>query len=181
MAASEENAMRSASGEKQGTGSGGEVWRGDTTSYLVECLSSHDVDELLRRDDSITIEVGAIDHLFQLGLSHRLTELTGNTKKIVQSDGTRIIVIEQTEHLQDIILVITIRLNRERKKRDNQRSESRINRKIVPICMVLSPSFVVVVCCPLFVCVAVARVYGFVVGVGVWCDRTILAVIISRN
>merc|ERR1719350_1875122 len=68
----------------------------------------HDAQELLLIDLTVAITIGLIDHLLQLFIGHALTQLLCNALQVLEGDLARLIVIEETECLQDFILGIAI-------------------------------------------------------------------------
>merc|ERR1712187_359893 len=68
----------------------------------------HDTQKLLLVYFSITVAVGLIDHLLKLLVCHTFAKLLCNAFQILERDLACLIVIEQTERLQNLVLGVTV-------------------------------------------------------------------------
>merc|ERR1719265_594482 len=69
----------------------------------------HDTQEFLLVDLAIAITVSFIDHFLQLFVSHPLTKLLGHTLQVLEGDLSRLVIIEQTECLEDLVFWVTVK------------------------------------------------------------------------
>ena len=77
---------------------------------LVQTGLLHDADEFFLADFAITITVGFINHLLQLLIRHVLTQLLSDTLEVPERDLAGLVVVEQTEGLNDLLHRITLTL-----------------------------------------------------------------------
>merc|ERR1712039_336867 len=68
----------------------------------------HDPQELFLIDLTISIAVRLVDHLLELLVGHALTQLLGNALQVLEGDLAGLIVVKQTESLQDLVLRVAI-------------------------------------------------------------------------
>mmetsp|Transcript_67843 Transcript_67843/g.147829 ORF Transcript_67843/g.147829 Transcript_67843/m.147829 type:complete len:236 (-) Transcript_67843:56-763(-) len=68
----------------------------------------HDAQELLLVDLAVTIAVGLIDHLLQLLICHAFAQLLGHSLQILEGDAASLIVVEESEGLQDLVLRVAV-------------------------------------------------------------------------
>merc|ERR1719310_2031678 len=57
---------------------------------------------------SPSITVGLVNHLLELLIGHVLTELLGNTLQVLEGDLARLVIVEETEHLDDLLAGVTV-------------------------------------------------------------------------
>merc|ERR1711918_308782 len=81
-------------------GSSSQVLRG---SHGASCA-----EELLLVDLTVTITVGLVDHLLKLLVGHVLAELLGHALEVLERDLASLIVVEETEHLNDLLAGVTV-------------------------------------------------------------------------
>jgi len=75
---------------------------------LREATALHDAEELVLVDLAITIAVSLVNHLLELLVGHVLTELLGDTLQILEGDLASLVVIEEAEHLHDLLAGVTV-------------------------------------------------------------------------
>merc|ERR1719375_1964512 len=68
----------------------------------------HDPKELLLVHFSISIAVSFVDHLLKLLVGHALAKLLCHALQILEGDLSRLVIVKQTECLQDLILRVAI-------------------------------------------------------------------------
>merc|ERR1712066_33299 len=68
----------------------------------------HDAQELLFVDLPISVSVGFVDHLLQLLVGHPLAEFLCDPLQILEGDLACLVVIEETEGLQDLVFGISV-------------------------------------------------------------------------
>merc|ERR1712178_489699 len=66
-------------------------------------LLLHDAVELVNVDLTITIAISLVDHVLELLIVDVLTELLSNTSKVAEGDLVGVVVIEELEHLLDVL------------------------------------------------------------------------------
>jgi len=91
----------------------GKTKRGTPLAYFVRCISDeslfgHDVVEIIRGNCRVSVGVGTVNHLLQLLVRHSFAKLAGDASEVADRDGTCAIVVEETEHLVDILAGVTI-------------------------------------------------------------------------
>merc|ERR1719161_94531 len=80
----------------------------------IKCIDSeevgllHDPEELLLVHLTITVTICLVDHFLKLLISHPLSQLLGNTLKVLERDLARLIVVKEAESLQDLVLRIAV-------------------------------------------------------------------------
>merc|ERR1719443_1518965 len=70
--------------------------------YSEEVSLLHNAQELLLVNLTITVTVGLINHFLELLICHALTKLLGNTLQVLEGDLASLVVIKQTECLEDL-------------------------------------------------------------------------------
>merc|ERR1719263_1609946 len=68
----------------------------------------HDTEELLLVNFSITVAVCLINHLLKLFVRHSLSELFGDSLKILEGDLASLVIVEEAEGLEDLVLGVTV-------------------------------------------------------------------------
>merc|ERR1712147_391294 len=71
-------------------------------------LLLHDAVELIDVDLAIAITVGLVDHVLELLIVDVLTELLSNTGKVAEGDLVGVVVVEQLEHLLDVLTSVLL-------------------------------------------------------------------------
>ena len=69
----------------------------------------HDPNELLLVDLPVAVAVCLVDHLLQLFISHRLSQLTGHSLQILQRNFGAGVVIEKPERLKNLFPWVSLR------------------------------------------------------------------------
>merc|ERR1712006_36344 len=77
-------------------------------SCLRGATALHDAEELLLVDLAIAITVGLVNHLLELLVGHVLTELLGHTLEVLEGDLAGLVVVEETEHLDDLLTGVAV-------------------------------------------------------------------------
>merc|ERR1711976_381614 len=75
---------------------------------LRESTALHDAEELVLVDLAITITVGLVNHLLELLIGHVLAELLCDTLEVLEGDLASLIVVEETEHLDDLLAGVAV-------------------------------------------------------------------------
>merc|ERR1712031_64614 len=75
---------------------------------LWEATALHDAEELLLVHLAIAIAIGLVDHLLKLLVSHVLAELLGHALEVLERDLAGLIVVEETEHLDDLLAGVAV-------------------------------------------------------------------------
>merc|ERR1719450_1904934 len=75
---------------------------------LRESTALHDAEELLLIHLTITITVGLINHLLELLIGHVLAEFLSHTLEVLEGDLASLIVVEETEHLDDLLAGVAV-------------------------------------------------------------------------
>merc|ERR1711971_1521597 len=75
---------------------------------LWESAALHDAEELLLVDLAIAIAVSLIDHLLELLIGHVLAKLLSNALQVLEGDLAGLIIVEQTEDLDDLLAGIAV-------------------------------------------------------------------------
>merc|ERR1712227_1144703 len=75
---------------------------------LREATALHDAEELLLVDLAIAVTVGLVNHLLQLLIGHVLTELLGHTLEVLEGDLAGLVIVEETEHLDDLLAGVAV-------------------------------------------------------------------------
>merc|ERR1711935_265249 len=92
--------------------SGREHWGRSNPALKITCSEEisllHDTQEFFLVDLAITITVSFINHFLQLFVGHPLPELLGHTLEILERDLSCLVIIKQTERLQDLIFGIAV-------------------------------------------------------------------------
>merc|ERR1740130_826694 len=71
-------------------------------------MTLHDAEELLLVDFAIAIAVSLIDHLLELLVGHVFSELLGYALQVLEGDLASLVIVEETEHLDDLLAGIAI-------------------------------------------------------------------------
>merc|ERR1719335_1859998 len=79
-----------------------------STGALEQVGLLHDAEELFLVDFAITISVRLVDHLLELLVRHALTQLLRNALQVLEGDLASLIIVKETESLQDLILGIAV-------------------------------------------------------------------------
>merc|ERR1712193_142181 len=77
------------------------------TQRLWESTTLHDAEELLLVDFAIAI-ISLINHLLELLIGHVLSEFLGHTLQVLEGDLAGLVIVEQTEHLDDLLAGIAV-------------------------------------------------------------------------
>merc|ERR1712159_75784 len=80
----------------------------DSEVVLVQAGLLHNAHELLLVDLTIAVTISFVNHFLQLLVGHVLTELLGDTLKVLERDLAGLIVIEQPEGLEDLLLRVLL-------------------------------------------------------------------------
>merc|ERR1719453_247778 len=75
---------------------------------LWEATALHDAEELLLVDLTVAIAVSLVNHLLELLIGHVLSKLLGHTLQVLEGDLAGLIIVEETEHLHDLLAGITV-------------------------------------------------------------------------
>lgn len=81
-----------------------------TENTLVQTGLLHDTEELVFVDLTITIAIGLFNHLHQFFVGHVLSNLLGHTTKVAEGNLASLIIIEETEGLEDFLTRIALAL-----------------------------------------------------------------------
>lgn len=73
-----------------------------------EGLLGHDVIEVIHRHNLVVVGVSSLDHLLQFLVGHGLAELAGHAAEVLEGDSVGAIVVEQLEHLVDVLTGILV-------------------------------------------------------------------------
>merc|ERR1712039_505479 len=68
----------------------------------------HNAQELLFVYLTITITVCLINHFLEFFISHALAKLLRDTLEILERDLSRLVIVEQTERLEDLVLWVPV-------------------------------------------------------------------------
>merc|ERR1712054_456114 len=79
-----------------------------TKSCLGEATALQDAEEFFLVDLAIAIAVGLVNHLLELLVSHVLTEFLGHTLQVLEGDLASLVVVEETEHLDDLLTRVAV-------------------------------------------------------------------------
>merc|ERR1712183_33507 len=77
-----------------------------TSSKEIRLL--HDAQKLFFVHLAIAIAVSLVNHFLKLLVGHALPEFLGNTLEILERDFTGLIVVKQTERLQNLVFRVTV-------------------------------------------------------------------------
>lgn len=65
-------------------------------------LTSHDVIEVLKCDETIVISVCTFEHVLNFSVSHLFPQILCNSLELIPSDSTLFVPVVQVEHLLDV-------------------------------------------------------------------------------
>merc|ERR1719213_903848 len=69
----------------------------------------HDTEKFLLVDLTVAIPVCLINHFLKLLVCHPFAKLLGHALQVLEGDFARLVIIEQTESLQDLILGVSVK------------------------------------------------------------------------
>merc|ERR1719238_1994954 len=69
----------------------------------------HDTEKFLLVDLTVAIPVCLINHFLKLLVCHPFAKLLGHALQVLEGDFARLVIIEQTESLQDLVLGVTVK------------------------------------------------------------------------
>merc|ERR1712205_12124 len=79
-----------------------------TASKLEEIGLLHDAEELFLIDFAIAIAICLVNHFLKLLIRHPLTKLLCDALQVLEGDLTGLVIVEETECLQDLVLWVTV-------------------------------------------------------------------------
>merc|ERR1711970_1241135 len=71
--------------------------------HLRESTALHDAEELVLVDLAIAIAISLVNHLLELLVGHVLAELLSDALQVLEGDLAGLIVVEEAEHLDDLL------------------------------------------------------------------------------
>ena len=104
--------------------------RRQQSTHSIDRRLFHDAHELVQINRAIPILIELIDHGLQLLVTQLLTQLACHSSKIAYTDRARLIVIEESERLLDLIVGIALSQLSNRTPRDVSRRRGESERPL---------------------------------------------------